>query len=84
MKLKSNLKLTQHGIDKIIDGALISSDDFVEFDAIRIKKDGEFLEISLLLDDEVACFVDEVMVLRDGWSVEIKSTISFKVGVKIE
>lgn len=84
MKLKSNLLLTQHGIDKIIDGALVGSDNFVEFDAIRIKKDGEFLEISLLFDDEVACFVDEVMVVKDGWSIDIKGTIAFKVGVKIE
>lgn len=84
MKLKSNLKLTQHGIDQIFDGKLVVSDNFVEFDSIKMKRSGEFLEISLLLDDEVACFVDEVMVLRDGWSVEVKSTISFKVGVKIE
>ena len=84
MKLKSNLLLTQHGIDKIIDGTLVSSDSFVEFDALRIKKDGEFLEISLLLDDEVACFINEVMVVKDGWSIDIKGTIAFKVGVKIE
>lgn len=84
MKLKSNLLLTRHGIDKIIDGKLVGSDNFVEFDAIRIKKDGEFLEISLLFDDEVACFVDEIMVVKDGWSIDIKGTIAFKVGVKIE
>lgn len=84
MKLKANLLLTQYGVDKIIDGTLVSSDDFVEFDAVRIKKDGEFLEISLLLDDEVACFIDEIMIVKDGWSIDIKGTIAFKVGVKIE
>lgn len=84
MKLKSNLLLTRHGIDKIIDGTLVGSDSFVEFDALRIKKDGEFLEISLLFEDEVACFIDEVMVVKDGWSIDIKGTIAFKVGVKIE
>jgi len=84
MKLKSKLLLTQYGIDRIIDGTLVGSDNFVEFDAIRIKKNDEFLEISLLLDDEVACFVDEIMVVKYNWSVDIKGTIAFKVGVKIE
>lgn len=84
MKLKSNLKLTQHGIDQIFDGKLVVSDNFVEFDSIKMKRSGELLEIILLSGDEEVCFVDEIMVLKDGWSVEIKNTVTFKVGVKID
>lgn len=84
MKLKSNLKFTQHGIDQVIDGKLAISDNFVEFDCLRIHKIGKFLEISLLSDGKVACLVDKIMVLKDGWSVEITSTVTFKVGVKID
>ena len=84
MKLKSNLRLTQHGIDQILDGKLVVSDNFVEFDSIRMKRCGELLEIILLSDDKEACFIDEIMIFKDGWSVEIKSTVTLKVGVKIE
>lgn len=84
MKLKSNLKLTQHGIDQIFDGKLVVSDNFVEFDSIKMKRSGELLEIILLSGDEEVCFVDEIMVLKDGWSVELKTSVTFKVGVKID
>lgn len=84
MKLKSNLKLTQHGIDQILDGKLVVSDNFVEFDSIRIKRYGEILVITLLSDGEEVCFVDEIMILKDGWSVEFKTSVTFKVGVKID
>lgn len=84
MKLKSNLKFTQQGIDQIFDGKIVISDGFVEFDSIRMKRSGELLEIILLSGDEEVCFVDEIMVLKDGWSVELKTSVTFKVGVKID
>ena len=84
MKLKSNLLLTDFAVQQILAGEVHVSDGFVEFDGLRIKSDGEFIKIMLLLDGQVACVFDERMVLRNGWSIDLISTISMKIGVKIE
>lgn len=71
-------------MNQVLDGNLPISDDFVQFDVVRFELVGERLEISFISDGKVAAVVDEVMILKNGWSVEVSSTVSFKVGVKID
>lgn len=84
MKLRSNLLLTDFGREELIRGNLSISDGFVEFDSVKITLDGEFVKIVLLINGKEACVVDEIMVLRNGWSVELRETVGFKIGVRIE
>lgn len=84
MKLKSNLLLTDFGREELVSGNLSISDGFVEFDSVKITLDGEFLKIALLIDDKEAVVVDEIMVVKNGWGVELRETIGFRLGVRIE
>ena len=84
MKLKSNLRLTDFGREELIRGNLVISDGFIEFNSVKIEFDGEFLKIALLIDDKEAVVVDEIMVVKNGWSVELRETIGFRLGVRIE
>lgn len=84
MKLRSNLLLTDFGREELIRGNLVISDGFIEFNSVKIEFDGEFLKIALLIDDKEAVVVDEIMVVKNGWSVELRETIGFRLGVRIE
>jgi len=84
MKLRSNLLLTDFGREELIRGNLVISDGFIEFNSVKIELDGEFLKIALLIDDKEAVVVDEIMVVKNGWSVELRETIGFRLGVRIE
>lgn len=84
MKLRSNLLLTDFGREELIRGNLVILDGFIEFNSVKIEFDGEFLKIALLIDDKEAVVVDEIMVVKNGWSVELRETIGFRLGVRIE